>query len=86
VSAKHLVRWGKPEPVRVGKSQVPLGDEFIYRSKCGRFTIRKRVYSLPIASVGYTLTVDGVQRRVTHDLLDEAKFEADTVIDPNWEG
>jgi len=87
--SKHLVQWGKPSPVLVGKSQV-ASDELLYRSKCGRFVIRKRHYasigSRSQTSFAYVLEkVDGTRVSVPLDTLNEAKECANWEIDPNWQ-
>lgn len=88
--SKHLVKWNKPERELIGKSQVP-GDELIYKSKDGKFVIRKRHYasigSRAQNSFAYVLeTPEGKRLTSPIDTLDEAKLRADWEIDPNWEG
>jgi len=60
----------------------------VYKSHCGRFLIRRRVYELPIKSVGYALEVDGRPAPSwarESDTLQAAKDRAELFVDPNWE-
>ena len=84
----HLVKWSKPEPVRAGKSQLIMEGEFEYRSKCGRFLIKKDHMSSSrghFNTVVYKFTVVATGKSRTCDTLAEAKQEANWEIDPNWE-
>ena len=73
------VSWGRP-----------TGDEWerSYASKCGRYTIRRRRFSSArnghFASIGYVVTLPS-GKTATHDLLVDAKDEAEFDNDPNWE-
>ena len=87
--SKHPVQWNKPEHERVGKSQVE-SDALIYRSKCGKFLIRKKHYasigSRSQTSFAYVLfKADGTKLSAPLDTLGEAKMHANWEIDPNWQ-
>lgn len=83
---KHLVKWNRPEPRTIGKSNMVVHGEYIYRSKCGRFEIRKRFYQLPCSSVAYVLTEVESGRRIDQcDTLADAKYVADLELDPNFD-
>lgn len=82
---KRQVKWNRPQPATVGKSQLPIDGEFVYTSKCGRFSIRKRFYSLPCSSVGYSMTDSETGKVERCDTLRDAKDEAEWAIDPNWD-
>ena len=76
------VEWHKAEPVTVGKSKLPLDGEFTYTSKCGRFQIRKKQYTLPVRSVGYTLVyLETGRQNASFDLLADAKAAAEDSLD-----
>lgn len=62
------VVWGRPAPGRI----VP--EHRVYTSKGGRFTIERRRYCAPSASVGYVATDAKYGRSSTHDSLAEAKW------------
>lgn len=49
------IAWGKPESVTVGKSNLVRKDVHVWRSKCGRYTIRggRGDYRLTIESKTY---------------------------------
>lgn len=73
------VKWSRPEPVRVGRNNRTVEGLFIYRSKCGRFTIRKKRYSLPVSSIGYVLTDTESGDTDYFDTLKEAKLTAEDI-------
>lgn len=88
--SKHLVKWSKPAPVLIGKSQLPSDREFTYTSKCGRFEIRKQMFASGrngyFNTPAYKMTVLATGKSSSWcDTLDEAKLHADWEIDPNWE-
>lgn len=76
---KRLIAWG-----------LPSGDDWrlVYTSKCGRYTIQRRRYASArngcFATVAYVLTLPGGETKTT-DTLRDAKDEAETHNDPNWE-
>lgn len=65
-------------------------DETTYTSACGRFVIEQHRFYYP-RSLFYTLTVDGERTRdrykslIQYDTLVDAKYEAEQVLDPNFE-
>jgi hypothetical protein len=69
--APKPLKWGKAEPVRVGKSRLPIEGEYTYSSADGRFVIRK------YAGVGYSLTDSVSGKTERFDSLSEAKHVAE---------
>ncbi len=71
----NSVKWGRPVENRVGL--------LVYSSKCGRFIITRKEFSLPYTSVGYVL--EGVGVRVPryarmNDTLTDAKVNAQDLV------
>jgi hypothetical protein len=66
------IKWGRPVENRYGN--------MVYTSKDGRFTIEKRKFVLPYASIGYLLEGPGVPKYGRdHDTLRDAKDMAQAV-------
>ncbi len=74
----NKVAWLRPIENKYGES--------VYTSKDGRFTITKKKYSMPYATVGYTLEGKGVPKWARdNDKLADAKGNAQSVIDDEEE-
>ena len=77
---KKSVEWLKPTPVLVGKNKLKTED-FLYRSKCGRFEIEKRHYIMPYVSVGYLLTdFESKKKAEQFDRLSDAKAWVEDLV------
>jgi len=80
-NTKNVVRWGKAVPILIGKNRIE-SDESIRTSKCGRYTIKKRMMASSQAgcwAADYVLEFerDGKAYRFELDRLGDARAYAE---------